>query len=112
MQEHGFARARPHDAVPVPVPPFAPQAALAAERYDEAALLRDQALVGLQGWWSGKSGNDDFSGHLLHVKAEFGRLTGRIYTARDIAQMNGWRDSTRFAGPLGGGGSAACGEGP
>lgn len=56
--------------------------------------------MGLQGWWAGKSGMDDFSGHLLHVRPEFGRWTGRVYTARDIAQMNGWRDNKQYSTPL------------
>ncbi len=70
-----------------------PQDALANEQYSTAADLRDKGLVGLAGWWAGKAGSDDFSGHLLHVKPEFGRWTGRVYMARDIAQMNGWREN-------------------
>lgn len=69
------------------------QDALANEQYSTAADLRDKGLVGLAGWWAGKAGSDDFSGHLLHVKPEFGRWTGRVYMARDIAQMNGWREN-------------------
>ncbi|KXZ56396.1 hypothetical protein GPECTOR_1g351 [Gonium pectorale] len=69
------------------------QANLAAEQYGAAADLRDRGLVGLSGWWAGKDGPDDFQGHLLHVKAEFGRWTGRIYMARDIASLNGWREN-------------------
>lgn len=72
---------------------ISPQEALAAEQYDMAAELRDRGLVGLVGWWAGKDGPDDFQGHLLHVKSEFGRWTGRIYMARDIAAMNGWREN-------------------
>ncbi|GLC35951.1 hypothetical protein PLESTB_000522600 [Pleodorina starrii] len=69
------------------------QEALASEQYGAAAELRDRGLVGLSGWWAGKDGSEDFQGHLLHVKPEFGRWTGRIYMARDIAAMNGWRES-------------------
>ncbi|GFR41394.1 hypothetical protein Agub_g2035 [Astrephomene gubernaculifera] len=69
------------------------QDALAAEDYGEAAQLRDRGLVGLAGWWAGRDGPQDFHGHLLHVKPEFGRWTGRIYMARDIAAMNGWREN-------------------
>ncbi|EFJ44752.1 hypothetical protein VOLCADRAFT_106212 [Volvox carteri f. nagariensis] len=69
------------------------QEALATEQYGAAADLRDRGLVGLAGWWAGKDGPEDFQGHLLHVKPEFGRWTGRIYMARDIAAMNGWREN-------------------
>ncbi|GIL43379.1 hypothetical protein Vafri_1149 [Volvox africanus] len=69
------------------------QGALASEQYGTAAELRDRGLVSLAGWWAGKDGPEDFQGHLLHVKPEFGRWTGRIYMARDIASMNGWRDN-------------------
>ncbi|GIL72613.1 hypothetical protein Vretifemale_2950 [Volvox reticuliferus] len=68
------------------------QGALASEQYGAAAELRDRGLVGLAGWWAGKDGPEDFQGHLLHIKPEFGRWTGRIYMARDIASMNGWRE--------------------
>ncbi|KAG2442983.1 hypothetical protein HXX76_003056 [Chlamydomonas incerta] len=73
------------------------QTALASEQYSEAAELRDRGLVGLAGWWAGKDGPEDFQGHLLHVKPEFGRWTGRIYMARDIATMNGWRENKMMA---------------
>ncbi|GLI68805.1 hypothetical protein VaNZ11_013307 [Volvox africanus] len=69
------------------------QSALASEQYGTAAELRDRGLVSLAGWWAGKDGPEDFQGHLLHVKPEFGRWTGRIYMARDIASMNGWREN-------------------
>lgn len=59
------------------------QRALSDERYDEAARVRDEALVALQGWWSGRSEDDPY-GHLLHVTAEYGRWTGRVYTSRDL----------------------------
>eukprot|EP00198_Chlamydomonas_reinhardtii_P014044 XP_001703381.1 predicted protein [Chlamydomonas reinhardtii] len=68
------------------------QSALAGEQYTEAAELRDRGLVGLAGWWAGKDGPEDFQ-----VKPEFGRWTGRIYMARDIAAMNGWRENKMMA---------------
>eukprot|EP00798_Chlamydomonas_sp_ICE-L_P008659 gene8659-34110_t len=70
------------------------QEALQEERYGDAAEIRDAGLASMQGWWSGCS-KDDPVGHLLHVKAEYGRWTGRVYRARDLEDMYLRRGSPR-----------------
>lgn len=67
------------------------ETALETEQYDNAARLRDEAMTGLQGWWCGQAENDP-QGHLLHVTAEYGRWTGKVYTPRDLAELKGWSD--------------------
>lgn len=62
------------------------QAALVGEHYEEAAILRDEGLTGLAGWWAGKA-EDDPIGHLLHISREYNRWTGRVFRPRDIAEM-------------------------
>lgn len=52
-----------------------------------------------QGWWRGVSA-DDPVGHLMHVVPEFGRYTGRVYTARDVAALAGLRAEVVMSGGL------------
>jgi len=68
------------------------KSALAEERYTDAAMLRDQGMASLQGWWAGKAEGDP-NGHMLHIGPEFGRWTGRAYTSSDIAEVCGLRES-------------------
>lgn len=67
------------------------QAALAEERYADAARLRDDGWAWLEGWWCGQ-GESDPAGHLLHIKAGYGRWVGKVYTPRDLAELKGWAD--------------------
>ena len=46
--------------------------ALAEERYNDAADLRDSGLTGLQGWWAGQA-EDDPVGHIMHITPEYSR---------------------------------------
>ena len=57
------------------------EAALAEERYSDAASLRDAGMAWLSGWWAGRAGQADHVGHLLHIQPEFGRQgnTGGLY---------------------------------
>mmetsp|Transcript_6744 Transcript_6744/g.11480 ORF Transcript_6744/g.11480 Transcript_6744/m.11480 type:complete len:863 (-) Transcript_6744:436-3024(-) len=73
--------------------------ALSSEDYATAARLRDQGMTSVQGWWAGTSELDP-SGHVLLVEPEFGRYTGRAYSARDIAELKGWREGAK-TGALG-----------
>eukprot|EP00850_Spirogloea_muscicola_P016349 SM000132S26864 [mRNA] locus=s132:139237:143737:+ [translate_table: standard] len=62
------------------------QLALAEERYADAAMYRDEAGVGLIGWWVGlaEGANDPF-GRILQIYPSDGRLLGRSYTAKQLA---------------------------
>jgi hypothetical protein len=62
------------------------RAALAAEDYGAAARLRDAGGLGLAGWWHARSEADP-CGHLLRVAPDFGRLSGLMYTSRDLAEL-------------------------
>lgn len=75
------------------------QEALAAEDYGAAAALRDEGFAWLEGWWWGKA-HDDSVGHLLQVTAEYGRWTGKVYSARDLAEAMGWYDAGDVNGVL------------
>ncbi len=46
-----------------------------------------------QGWWAG-SAEGDPTGHVLHIGPEFGRWTGRVYTAGDVAELFGLREAS------------------
>lgn len=61
-------------------------AALSEERYSDAAVLRDEGLTGLKGWWAGQA-KDDPIGHVLQITQEYNRWTGRVFRPRDIAAM-------------------------
>ncbi|KAJ9505609.1 hypothetical protein QJQ45_011236 [Haematococcus lacustris] len=92
------------------------EAALAVEDYEAAARCCSEGLTALQGWWAG-TGEGDAVGHLLHVAPEYGRYTGRAYTARDLAELAGWRDGAspmqrlRISRPPTSGNSSAGGGG-
>ncbi|GFH09390.1 DUF3506 domain-containing protein, partial [Haematococcus lacustris] len=92
------------------------EAALAVEDYEAAAKCCSEGLTALQGWWAG-TGEGDAVGHLLHVAPEYGRYTGRAYTARDLAELAGWRDGAspmqrlRISRPPTSGNSSAGGGG-
>ncbi|KAL2635820.1 hypothetical protein R1flu_007299 [Riccia fluitans] len=60
--------------------------ALAEERYDDAANLRDKAGAGLVGWWVGlaESQNDPY-GRIIHISAAQGRFIAKSYSARQLA---------------------------
>ena len=94
------AEERSSDA-PCPLPTFTcllqdMRAAVAEERYSDAATLRDAGGAGLLGWWvgrgSGAGDEQDFQGHLLRVAPDFGRYVGQAYTAQDIVrlQVSSW----------------------
>ena len=61
------------------------RAAVEAEDYAQAASLRDQGAVGLQGWWVADN-KEDPKGHLLRIATGFGRYIGFAYTPQDLAQ--------------------------
>lgn len=63
--------------------------ALRKEEYDLAALLRDQAALGMLGWWAGH-GDEDAFGHLLYISTHFGRIVAEAFTAKDLARLVGW----------------------
>lgn len=60
-------------------------AAVEAEDFARAAELRDGAEARLEGWWAGRGAQGDPNGHLLHVRAQYGRYVGTAVTARDLA---------------------------
>lgn len=64
------------------------RAAVEAEDYAQAASLRDQGAVGLQGWWVADN-KEDPKGHLLRIATGFGRYIGFAYTPQDLAQAEG-----------------------
>lgn len=57
----------------------------------DAARLRDESGVGLLGWWVGR-GEDDSTGHLMHISTDFGRYVGQVYSPKDIQDLMpvGW----------------------
>eukprot|EP00897_Mesotaenium_endlicherianum_P007610 jgi/Mesen1/6878/ME000353S05901 len=60
--------------------------ALAEERYADAARIRDQACLGLVGWWVGMAeGVSDLFGRIVNIVLLDGRLVARSYTARQLA---------------------------
>ncbi|BBN03869.1 hypothetical protein MPTK1_3g00210 [Marchantia polymorpha subsp. ruderalis] len=62
------------------------KSALAEERYDAAARLRDKAGAGLVGWWVGlaEAQNDPY-GRIIHISAAQGRFLAKSYSARQLA---------------------------
>ncbi|KAH9314875.1 hypothetical protein KI387_023502 [Taxus chinensis] len=60
--------------------------AVAEERYEDAAKLRDVTCVGLVGWWAGlaDSASDPY-GRIIHISPEHGRFVARSYNARQLA---------------------------
>ncbi|KAK9834296.1 hypothetical protein WJX81_004230, partial [Elliptochloris bilobata] len=73
-------------------------AALGREDYGEAARLRDAGGLGLAGWWHARSEADP-CGHLLRIAPDFGRLSGLMYTSRDLAVLKGWSNEAATAFP-------------
>ena len=65
-------------------------AALEREDYGEAARLRDAGGLGLAGWWHARSDADPCA-HLLRIAPDFGRLSGLMYTSRDLAELKARR---------------------
>ncbi|XP_044509058.1 protein EXECUTER 1, chloroplastic isoform X2 [Mangifera indica] len=60
--------------------------AVAEERYEDAAILRDKASAGLVGWWAGISDNkNDPYGLIIRVTAEHGKYVARSYRPRQLA---------------------------
>ncbi|EFN57162.1 hypothetical protein CHLNCDRAFT_51231 [Chlorella variabilis] len=62
------------------------EAAVAEERFGDAARLRDECCVGLLGWWVGR-GDGDPTGHLLRMTTDFGRYVATAYTPRDVTDL-------------------------
>ena len=61
--------------------------ALQSEDYARAARLRDQAAVGLPGWWVTDNKGDP-EGHLLHITTTFGRYVGFAFTPLELAEAH------------------------
>ncbi|KAH9657596.1 protein EXECUTER 1 [Citrus sinensis] len=60
--------------------------AVVQERYEDAALLRDNAGAGLVGWWAGISEDKkDPYGLIIRVTAEHGKYVARSYSPRQLA---------------------------
>ena len=75
------------------------------EDYATAGRLRDEGGLGLAGWWQARSDADP-CGHLLRVSPDFGRLSGLMYTSRDLAELKAWPVSaavSRVVGVIGAG---------
>jgi phage gp46-like protein len=60
--------------------------AIADQDFQEAIRLRDDGGAGLRGWWVAQSETDP-AGHLLHIIEDFGRYTGVMYKADDLAKI-------------------------
>lgn len=59
--------------------------AIEEERYIDAAFLRDQAGVGLVGWWAGISEDSaDPYGRIIHISAEHGKYVAKSYSSRQL----------------------------
>ena len=58
-------------------------AAIAEERYGDAARLRDEGGVRLLGWWVGREWPEDMAGHLVEVTGGVGRYVGRAWVSED-----------------------------
>ena len=52
------------------------KAAIEEERYADAARLRDEGGRRMLGWWVGREGPDDMTGHLVEVRRGVGRYVG------------------------------------
>uniref|UniRef100_A0A7N0TVY9 Uncharacterized protein n=1 Tax=Kalanchoe fedtschenkoi TaxID=63787 RepID=A0A7N0TVY9_KALFE len=60
--------------------------AIAEEKYNEAAFMRDYAGAGLVGWWNGVSEDaSDPYGRIIRITAEHGRYVATSYNARELA---------------------------
>ncbi len=60
--------------------------AIEQQDFQEAITLRDDGGAGMLGWWVAQSEADP-AGHLLHIIEDFGRYTGVMYKADDLAKI-------------------------
>ena len=62
--------------------------ALENQEYQEAARLRDEAAVGLRGWWYLQSSSTENPSHLLRIRQAFDRYVLLAYSPQDIAAIH------------------------
>eukprot|EP00210_Caulerpa_lentillifera_P007721 g7367.t1 len=69
--------------------------AIMEEDFKMAAKLRDEGLVGLNGWWIARS-TDDPHGTLVCIHQSFSHYVGRAFTMSDLALANDKHQSELF----------------
>lgn len=74
--------------------------AIAEQDYTKAAQIYQSRLGTLCGWWQVSPGQADVWGHVLHVTEQFGKLTGRAYSAADLVKLFGCTPNNQMRASL------------